>query len=77
MKLKHYITNIQTSLKTATKQNINFCIKNTINHLPEDLKWAPHNLIAHPLMEICYQIGLTELSEHIHNITMSEDSNGH
>lgn len=57
----------------ASKENTNYCIQNTINHLPDDLKWLPHNMIAHPLMEILYQLGFQHLSEHIHSITTPKD----
>ena len=56
-------------MNKALKENIEFSIINTINHLPNDLKWAPHNLIAHPLMEILFQIGLEDAGEYIHDIT--------
>lgn len=57
-------------MSKALKENIEFSITNTINHLPDDLKWAPHNLIAHPLMEILFQIGLEHTGEYLHEITL-------
>lgn len=66
-------------MNKALKENIEFCIQNTINNLPDDLKWAPHNLLAHPLMEILFQIGLEDASEYVHQITTprgSDDSTG-
>ena len=56
-------------MNKALKENIEFSVINTISHLPNDLKWAPHNLIAHPLMEILFQIGLESAGEYIHDIT--------
>lgn len=57
-------------MNKAFKENIEFSIKNTIDHLPNDLKWLPHNLIAHPLMEILFQIGLEHAGEYVHEITI-------
>lgn len=31
------------------------------------LRLALHNIIGHPLMEICYLLGLTQLGNYIHN----------
>lgn len=70
MKLKHYTKNIQTIINKTLKENLEFSIKNTISNLPPDLKWLPHNMIAHPLMEIFYQLGLEEKSSYIHDITI-------
>tara|TARA_S200000501_G_scaffold101612_1_gene95101 strand:- start:362 stop:568 length:207 start_codon:yes stop_codon:yes gene_type:complete len=57
-------------MNKALRQNIEFCIENSIANLPDDLKWAPHNLIAHPLMEILFQVGLERASEYVHEITI-------
>ena len=35
-------------------------------------KWSIHNIIAHPLSEIVNLIGLTKLSNWIHNATLPE-----
>lgn len=43
-----------------------------INNLPRRFQWTPHNLIAHPLMEILYQLGFYNLSEKIHDVTIPE-----
>ena len=45
-------------------------MKKFINKLPERFKWAIHNVIAHPLMEITYQLGFVNLSEKIHDSTL-------
>ncbi len=53
-------------------------MKYIINKLPKRFQWSIHNLVAHPLMEITFQLGLHELSEKIHDSTAptSEESQG-
>lgn len=36
--------------------------------------WAVHNIIAHPIMEICGWFGLFALGVAIHNATLPEES---
>lgn len=48
-------------------------MKKIINLLPKKYKWTIHNLIAHPLMEICYQLGKESLSQKIHDCTVPDD----
>ena len=47
-------------------------MKKIINKLPHRFQWTPHNLIAHPLMEILYQLGFYELSDKVHDLTTPE-----
>lgn len=48
-------------------------IQKLINKLPKRFQWAPHNLLAHPIMELLHQLGFHNLSEKIHNITIPEE----
>ena len=41
-----------------------------INKLPKRFQWTIHNLIAHPLMEILFQLGFKKLSELVHDSTV-------
>jgi hypothetical protein len=41
-----------------------------IDKLPKRFSWTIHNLIGHPLMEICYLIGLDSLGDKIHDGTV-------
>ena len=41
-----------------------------INKLPERFKWTIHNLVAHPLSEILFQIGLGNLGNKLHDATI-------
>ena len=38
--------------------------------LPERFRWTAHNLIAHPLSEVLYQMGFEDLSNRIHDWTI-------
>ncbi len=46
-----------------------------INKLPKRFQWTIHNMIAHPIMEILYQLGLDEMSTKIHDCTVPNDQN--
>ena len=35
--------------------------------------YTVHNLIAHPIMEVMHLVGLTELGNKIHDLTLPED----
>ena len=37
---------------------------------PERFQWTAHNLIAHPLSEILFQIGLEDLGNSLHDWTI-------
>ncbi len=37
--------------------------------------WPVHNLIGHPLMEICGWFGLFDIGVKIHDATLPEESN--
>lgn len=38
--------------------------------LPERFRWTPHNLIAHPLSEILFQVGLGAWGDWLHDWTI-------
>jgi ethanolamine utilization microcompartment shell protein EutS len=44
--------------------------------LPERFQWTLHNLIAHPLSEILFQLGLHKAGDWIHEITIPEHAFG-
>jgi len=44
-------------------------MRSIIDRLPKRFQWTIHNMVAHPLMEVFYQIGLLDLSEWIHQST--------
>lgn len=63
------------------KPGINTCpillskinMKFLINRLPKKFKWTIHNVIAHPLSEIAHLIGVSALSEKIHDCTIPDN----
>jgi len=42
----------------------------------EHFKWSFHNLIAHPLSEIAYLVGLKKLSDSIHDNSIPKHEEG-
>lgn len=38
--------------------------------LPERFRWTTHNLIAHPLSEILFQLGLGDWGNRLHDWTI-------
>ena len=44
--------------------------------LPERLQWCAHNVIAHPLSEILFQIGLEDWGNRFHDWTIPEHDPG-
>jgi hypothetical protein len=40
--------------------------------LPERWRWTLHNVIAHPLSELLYQLGQRRLSDLVHDSTIPE-----
>ena len=48
-------------------------MKKLISKLPKRFQWTIHNVIAHPLMEILYQMGFKELSSKIHDSTTPKE----
>jgi len=44
--------------------------------LPERFQWTLHNLVAHPLSEVAYQLGFEEMGNQIHDQTVPEHEAG-
>lgn len=44
-----------------------------LGRLPPRFQWTLHNIVAHPLSEILFQLGLREWSELVHDGTMPEE----
>jgi hypothetical protein len=44
--------------------------------LPERFQWTAHNLVAHPLSEVLFQVGLRKLSDKVHDITVPDHEPG-
>lgn len=37
--------------------------------LPERFQWTLHNLVAHPVSELLFQVGLTHAADRVHDLT--------
>ena len=48
-------------------------MKTLINKLPRRFQFTIHNMIAHPLLEVFYQLGLSDLATWIHEETCPDD----
>jgi len=46
---------------------------NLIDRLPARFQWSIHNLVAHPLMEIFYQLGFKDIAQEIHDKTLPKE----
>ena len=38
--------------------------------LPDRFQWTLHNLVAHPLSEVLYQVGLGDVGNKLHDVTV-------
>lgn len=47
-----------------------------LSRLPDRLRWSLHNLVAHPLSEVLFQLGMREWSDKIHDLTVPEHEPG-
>jgi len=41
-----------------------------LGRLPPRFQWTVHNIVGHPLSELLYQFGLTDMSDTIHEATV-------
>tara|TARA_Y100000592_G_scaffold3363_1_gene4873 strand:+ start:8808 stop:8975 length:168 start_codon:yes stop_codon:yes gene_type:complete len=44
-------------------------MKSIINKMPDRFKWTIHNIIAHPLSEVLFQLGFKSASDMVHDNT--------
>ncbi len=51
-------------------------IRKLVSRLPERWRWTPHNLLAHPVGEVLFQLGYTKQDEWLHDHTMPEHEAG-
>lgn len=51
-------------------------ISRLLSCLPARLQWAPHNLIAHPLSEVLFQLGADRASAWVHDVTIPPHERG-
>ena len=51
-------------------------MRRLLGRLPERFQWTAHNLLAHPLSEILFQIGMEDLGNRLHDWTIPEHTPG-
>ncbi len=44
--------------------------------LPERIRWAPHNVLAHPISEVAWWLGARRFSTWIHDVTVPTGGGG-
>ena len=47
-----------------------------LGRLPERFRWTAHNLVAHPLSELLFQVGLRRWSDAVHDLTVPDHEPG-
>ncbi len=47
-----------------------------LSRLPERFQWSVHNIVAHPLSELLFQVGLRQWSDAVHDLTIPEHEPG-
>ena len=45
-------------------------MRKIISKLPERFRWTIHNVVAHPISEIVFQLGFEKISKSIHDNTI-------
>lgn len=59
-----------------TKDDMRNLCRDLTASLPPRFQWTVHNLVAHPLSEILYQVGLEDLSNDVHDFTIPPHEKG-
>lgn len=47
-------------------------VQRAMGALPERFKWTLHNVVAHPLSELAFQVGARRLSDWLHDATIPD-----
>lgn len=47
-----------------------------LGRLPPRFRWTLHNLVAHPLSEVLFQLGLVDASNRVHDATVPDHEPG-
>lgn len=51
-------------------------LQRALGRLPERWRWSLHNLVAHPLSEVLYQLGAHRAADLVHDATVPEHPPG-
>jgi hypothetical protein len=44
--------------------------------LPDRFKWSIHNIVAHPISEVLFQLGFSSTANWVHDITVPPSEQG-
>lgn len=47
-----------------------------LGKLPERFQWTLHNMVAHPISEVLYQVGLVDWGNRLHDATVPTHAKG-
>ena len=64
---------IKKDTPTPTLEEVGFAL---LSRVPDRFKWTIRNLIAHPLSEVLYQIGMKDTSSRIHDFSIPPHNHG-
>jgi len=56
-------------MKSSTRPRL-LNLSQILGRIPDPFKWSVHNLVAHPISEVCYLVGLRRLSNWVHDATV-------
>lgn len=51
-------------------------MKKIISRLPERFRWTLHNVVAHPLSEVLFQLGFEDAGNRVHDATVPDHVRG-
>lgn len=51
-------------------------LRRLIDHLPPRFRWTPHNLVAHPVSEVLFQLGFEKAGDALHDATVPTHTRG-
>ena len=76
--LIHHFENIESSeiKKDFDQHTQELTGSNVLNKLPERFRWTIHNVIAHPLSEVLFQVGMEKASDWVHDVSIPQHKPG-
>jgi hypothetical protein len=69
LELFMWLTELREFKRRWQEQSLSTPFTRLLGRLPGRFQWTLHNLVAHPLSEVLYQIGLEKASNYIHDHT--------
>jgi len=56
-------------MKSSTRPRL-LNLSQLLDRIPDPFKWSVHNLVGHPLSEVCYLVGLRRAADWVHDATI-------